>query len=539
MRQPVTRRLISTTFALAVSATLAAMVIHTSMTSGRLAIYPRVDDVLYLARGAKLFDAARTSGMVSLLHDYVQSPPHSPMAASFAAIAFAIFGVHDWAPYILAAIPVACFLMFATRMVAPHRSLLAITLCLIAACFPALSASLQNLKPDYAAGIFTSIGMTLILAARPFNWGAGHAVICGLWFAFALLAKPTIFPQTLVLLCLCLGLRVFIPVRGLNCSPRDHRSARSLRTRIRWSLVCSAAVVLLALPHYIIAAPKLISYIRSVQFGDSSCFWRFQGSALEHARYYIDGPGGRLMLGNFIWVILAAVVVGTAAAVVRRSPARHAIAIRLLIALAAAFAIPLVNPVKIAQFGAVFQSLLTLAALNALLFAFRTTRGRSIAFKWSTPLACAALAAGTFHFTFVRPIPPRLREQDTALRSVWSVLESSMSPVHPTRITICAGPGDLCPELIEYWSVQTRLPCIPRQLSQPLSPPVLESELARTDIAIALDGDTGLTILKRASPGLDTAMLSALQSDSRWIPAARVAMGDGSICIFRRAASSP
>jgi hypothetical protein len=114
------------------TACLASAVIDVSRRSGRLATFPRVDGVLYLARGAELYDALRSGGVRALATEYAANPPHSPGASlsALASFAFALVAV-----------------LF------------------VAAC-PGLVASLQNLKPDYACGMLTAIGIAIVIGCR-------------------------------------------------------------------------------------------------------------------------------------------------------------------------------------------------------------------------------------------------------------------------------------------------------------------------------------------------------------------------------------
>ena len=70
-----------------------------SISSGRLSIYPRFDDVAYLDDGLRRLSILHEHGCSALAADYRLWPPHAPVSTALAFGAFEICGPHDWAPY--------------------------------------------------------------------------------------------------------------------------------------------------------------------------------------------------------------------------------------------------------------------------------------------------------------------------------------------------------------------------------------------------------------------------------------------------------
>ena len=86
-------------------------------------------------------------------------------------------------------------------------------LMVVGASAPFLAASVQNLKPDYCAGILGAIGMLLLLRG-PLLWGRRRRLAwAGLMFGLALLAKPAMMVPTGLL---CLGTVGICVVRDLT-----------------------------------------------------------------------------------------------------------------------------------------------------------------------------------------------------------------------------------------------------------------------------------------------------------------------------------
>lgn len=77
---------------LAVAFTRWAISIRDSFASGRLRFEPRVDDVLYFARGHELALAFADSGIGGVLRNWRAHPPHSPLLAMLTALSDSCFG---------------------------------------------------------------------------------------------------------------------------------------------------------------------------------------------------------------------------------------------------------------------------------------------------------------------------------------------------------------------------------------------------------------------------------------------------------------
>ena len=99
------------------SAAYTANVIQWSLRFGRLAMDPVFDDVGYLTDGLQRLNILDQAGFHAFCRSFVQAPPHSPWSTLLATSAFSVFGVHDWAPYLLNGLLVFIFLCLAWDIV--------------------------------------------------------------------------------------------------------------------------------------------------------------------------------------------------------------------------------------------------------------------------------------------------------------------------------------------------------------------------------------------------------------------------------------
>src|SRR5262245_16574670 len=76
-----------------------AFSVHTSMQKGRLSNIPNYDDVTYFASATDLVQSVRQDGWRGLAAFMSRDSLHSPYSISLAALAYAIGGYHDVAPY--------------------------------------------------------------------------------------------------------------------------------------------------------------------------------------------------------------------------------------------------------------------------------------------------------------------------------------------------------------------------------------------------------------------------------------------------------
>src|SRR5262245_14571733 len=82
-----------------IAAVFTAAAVQHSFSRGRLAGEIDFDDVGYFNDGLRRLDLLYDEGVVAFVENYECQPPHSPFSSLLALASFAVFGIHDWAPY--------------------------------------------------------------------------------------------------------------------------------------------------------------------------------------------------------------------------------------------------------------------------------------------------------------------------------------------------------------------------------------------------------------------------------------------------------
>lgn len=501
-------------FAAAVAAALTTAVIFESMRSGRLSSYPRVDDVIYMARGARLYVAAHTDGIGSLVRDYAADPPHSPYASGVAALGYSLLGVVDWAPYAVAGMMVGVFLTGVAWITRREPVWVRLGAILLAVCTPLLSASVHNLKADYACGMLTALAATaLVLRARTPRTLARLGA--GVFFGLALLAKPTAFPLTLAMLALSAAC-----VSGIDARGRPVR--RPVRTIGLGFLPVAAGAAVVSGWHFVLAGGRTGRYVAEVLWGDQHDQWTYHASIIDHLLYYLTGPGGRLMLGRELIPLGTLIALSAILVLLRRRTAELVLAGKLALLLLAAYAVPTISPTKIAQFGATSQALAVLVASVGVVFLCRAARRASAAAVRRTlytgVIISCLLAPLLFQWTFPRMRPDggaaRRAVRDDRTIAVRRIVDAALNaaPEKGSVIAILAGPGEVNSDLLTLESIRRGMSVRIVQMYAPQPREQFDLLLSTADVIVANDGETGLTLAKRAVPGADAEMLAAVRS---------------------------
>ncbi|MDP9174400.1 MAG: hypothetical protein M3O30_11120 [Planctomycetota bacterium] len=349
--------------------------IQWSYRHGRLCVSPFYDDVGYFNDGFLRLRDWDQGGISGLFRGLMQAPPHSLFSSMLAMFAFAIFGVHAWAPYAISGIVVLAFLSAAEWLTGPiPKSQRLIVLAIIVSSRFVLT-SIVNFKPDFAWGIACAVA---VLGA--FRWPL-HAIspfrllAIGACWGLALVIKPSTFPMTLCLFFLTMFLTAIT----------DSASRTSRLSRVS-SVVGVAAIV--ASPYYLFAGRDTFNYFWSNTFGVNKAPWEVHGSALFHARYYLDGEGGRFMMGWHLWAYLAIAALGGLVAWFKRPQLRRRI-VALSVVTFVAYLIPTIPKVKGLELDAPFCALIILLACFGFLQISSATS--HMAWRWPHRLVYAAV----------------------------------------------------------------------------------------------------------------------------------------------------
>lgn len=481
-------RWITWLLAVLLAAGLTAMVMRVSMQRGRLAewAYPRMDDVIYMARGAELWKAGhegwmRGGGGVAgavqgVARDWRKDPPHAPWASGCAAMGFELFGVREWAAYVGTGVPVLAFLLAASRLArraGGRWGWRCHALMLWAATAPFLAASVYNLKPDYCAGICAAIAMMKALRGPLARGRWGRLAWVGAWFGLALLAKPAMMVPTVLLAAGTLGI---CTLRDMASGGRHAAWGPALLRVARAWLIVLGVMVVVALPHYVFAFGHAWRYAKETMTGPGEDLWAYRGTTWEHITYYLTGPGGRLMLGGWRSLVPIGIVVGVSVVItvfktarigpsgLRRRRAVYGAA--MLLCLLMAWAGPTIASVKIAQFASCFSALLWLCGIHAAAGLCAGARESGQGWKRRPILASMAVIAVTgVSFLCHRwtiplasadrnhPAVVRSQARGEVVRTLYEAVRSEASR-GANSIVAAGNANDLGPFLLTLWTVR-------------------------------------------------------------------------------------
>jgi len=365
------------------TAAFVALQITASLKGGTLHFPPTYDDIGYYNDAASRVRILWDSSSISVLKNYIASPPHAPGSTFLAAVGFLMLGVKPWAADAANALPLFLFTLIIIRLFSGLPLSIMLPATISSLLIPIFGIAIVEFRPDMWAAGFTVLGALLITLHDPRV--TRIAVLSGLAFAAALLMKPTLSPLVIILYGTAIALR-FAP---------HLRDRKELLIALRSCLIIGGIALILAGPHYILALQHLIEYYRSTVFGAGAAIWSPSLSRSEQLLYYLTGPGGRPSLGY--WVYLGALtLVGPVAlfALNRHTLAWRATFVAVLATIA--YTVVSVPGNKSAYLGVVFPAfvvaaiILTIAAILKALYA----RQRIIT-AYTVALALLAFAVGS------------------------------------------------------------------------------------------------------------------------------------------------
>jgi hypothetical protein len=284
-----------TTVFVIVAGLYTANVIQWSIRFGRLAMDPVFDDVGYLIDGLQRLNILDRSGFHEFCQTFVNSPPHSPWSTSLAIVAFALMGVHDWAPYALNSLLVFLFLCVAWDLVGQGRVLtrVAITSTILLLQLP--FQAVHEFRPDFAVALFTASFSLLMLKMGCYEFEAeirNHFLV-GLLAGLAYLTKPSFLPHTAIMLIsatliaeICRGWRSPTPVE-------PWRIGRRLAAVL-------AGAVLVAGCYFILTwRTELDYFLSNTGGGKDAAIWKVKGGLGASLAGRLQGYSMDLTLGHF------------------------------------------------------------------------------------------------------------------------------------------------------------------------------------------------------------------------------------------------
>jgi hypothetical protein len=286
-----------------ISIVFTTIIINQSLRQGQLALPPTYDDIIYFNDALTRLNILYNNGFNALLSNFIQNPPHSPLATIIPFIGFSLFGANNWAPPIINGIFVFFLLVFLDKISPNVPKLGKLIIAFISLTWPITGHLVIECRPDLVWSLSTACFTILCLqeSTRITRTNKTQMIIGGL-IGFALLAKPSIFPITLLA---ALGSLFIASITDLYLLNLWHQK----RIVIIANLRCLAVAALIASPYYVLAYKKVYAYIYDVVFSSNASMWDPNSnlSLADHLLYYLSATSGQMMMGNWLyaWVFLA------------------------------------------------------------------------------------------------------------------------------------------------------------------------------------------------------------------------------------------
>lgn len=300
-------------------------------------------------------------------------------------------------------------------------------------------------------------------------------------------------------------------------------------------------------------------YSFDVLAGSEAATWRADRSFIDHALYYLTGPGGSLLLGHQLWPLL--LIAGICTYLVFKRPSLapwRFCALRIAILCIAAFAVPTILPTKIAQFAATFHALFWLAAALALVVCICRESARTQLLAIAGVLAALALTGSLAHSPSLQPSGSAtthsrsasqsdsqaistaafkraaIRSEAMAILGADLVSRARLRSHTPVRALILAGPGDICPEYVWHLRHQSGVNLLATHILDPTLDASINQELDRAALVVCTDGQTPLTVARRTAPNANERLAQHVKSDTRFRMVRTLRVGRGAWMIYER-----
>jgi len=335
------------------------LVLQWSSRAGRLALPVYFDDNHSMVDGARRLEIWYHQGSTAVAKDYIANPPHAPGHSALAMASFALFGFHEWAPYLTNGLFFALILYALLLVLQGMESWLQIACVIFLASTPIAGLSILEFRSEINVAELGALGVILFVAGSRKKTSVRPVIGSALCFASCFIIKPAVFPYTLGLMGLCLiyHLRLFLEGAEGRLSLKEY-----LRTVFLFLLLA----ILPPLPHYLIDWHHILSYIQSIAFASSSV-WLRHDDLVTNLCFYVTGYPGMIMLGGFLKPSIILIFSGVIVRILwRRSWPQSLPFFSLLYFVAGAYAGVVVNTMNQNYFGMTFHWLLLITALASL-----------------------------------------------------------------------------------------------------------------------------------------------------------------------------
>ena len=270
-----------------------------SFSIGRLSLPADFDDVVYLASGQDWLTGFSQRGVFGTLAAIISQ--HAPVHTLIAALSYRLAGPFDWPAYAANGVLLALTLFGVMRFLKHEsRSFVTaafVTLCLLAV--PFFQQAVTEFRPDPFAGIVTGFAVLLLFQQPVYRLSPNVQFRLGLLLGLALLMKPSVFLASGFILTLAVLFSCAAFLIEDRAALGAHRAA-ILQAVARLFL----GAMLVFGPYLLLQGAEILGYAYEALFTLADVN-DYQGTSLEHASFYITGPGGGLALGPWFWIGLA------------------------------------------------------------------------------------------------------------------------------------------------------------------------------------------------------------------------------------------
>jgi hypothetical protein len=520
---------------LIIAAVLTAVFIQWSLRYDWLAARPQFDDVSCFRWG--LFRLVQLDHSFAALVTSLRTvPPHSPMADLLGMTAFAVFGLHDWAPAAANGLLLFAALRIVRHFTSSIPSLVRWAVVAVVVALPMVGQMVVTFRPDFFYGLLLAATIVHVLT-RPVL-GADWRRRTGLGVAAGalLLIKPSVYPQTVALIGFTVLLRSARDVFG----PGPTVPVRTVLTG--WLLVIAVAV-LIAGPHYLNDSAHINHYIGEVVFGARSKLWHLDDLTFaQKLLYFLTGVGGSEMMGGEFYLLCFLLVMLGSAIFLTSGRGRRWDVTLLLVVLLATYLVPTINETKSRYLGLGFQWTLVLTVVWLADELFRTAppRGRQQIGASIVCILAGLLSIYLMHGPTVHnPEPPaEFPARNTTADALWADVERYDSPGEAPPVVGLTTMGPMInPDYFGYMSLKTRLRHMDTGSDYPYNGGAAEVNTIadRSDIVIASEPGTGETDEKLQSSRSQAESLALIRSRGDLMQVADVpAYGGGHYFVFAK-----
>lgn len=440
--------------AILVSAAFTAIIIHYSFRFGRLRIYPLFDDSWYLADALRRIDHVYATSPMVFFADWIKNPPHSPYSSLLAFVAFLTLGIHDWAPYVANVFLVLAFVLFSDRIMAGTLALCRWSAMVLVLSTPVTGMAVHEFRPDIACALLTTMAMVAVLGTRLTARAETYPAVGGIFFGLALLAKPSVFPLTIIVLLWAMFAAM---VREALLEPTQFAPRAALRRAGVFVLIA----MVLAAPHYLVGARSIAGYIYTVQIGSQADVYTMQAPFWQQALYYLSGPPARTMLGYHCFLMLAVFVLWALTLWFAGTRESMANTVAYSSAILVAYLGVTLNWQKSEFLGLAFQMSLVFFTVLILRGMVDLEKGRGWRMPWARVMIVTTAIAGLMLFRW----PAFLPQKDTARAEDIKRIDDgimdaivSSSGSAPATIAVTTTGRALNVSLFNYFAMKRRLP---------------------------------------------------------------------------------